>query len=245
MMELQGLRKKYADSLALDGVDLRLPGNTTTVLIGPSGCGKSTLLRLVNGLITPDAGVVRIQNQILTRKNRQTLRQRMGYVIQHGGLFPHLSAADNATLMARHLRWPSAKIQKRLNELSELVRLPADALQRFPSELSGGQSQRVSLMRALMLDPEVLLMDEPLAALDPMIRAELQVDLRDIFQRLKKTVCWVTHDLAEAAYFSDRIVLMRDGGVVQVGSLSALQQQPKDEFVTRFVNAQRQLAGAP
>lgn len=245
MIELRGLRKKYAGSLALDGVDLRLPANTTTALIGPSGCGKSTLLRLVNGLITSDAGVIRIHEQTLTRENRQTLRQRMGYVIQQGGLFPHLTAADNVILMARHLRWPDAKIQERLNELSELVRLPEAALHRFPYELSGGQSQRVSLMRALMLDPEVLLMDEPLAALDPMIRAELQVDLRAIFQRLKKTVCWVTHDLAEAAYFSDRIVLMRDGCVVQVGSLSTLREQPQNEFVTRFVNAQRQLAGSP
>ena len=243
MIELEAVRKSYSGSLVLKNVTLRLPKGATTVLIGPSGCGKSTLLRLMIGLTQTDSGKVRFDGQVVSAYKLLALRKRMGYVIQEGGLFPHLTAAENAALMAHYLKWPQVKIYARLQELGDLVHLPDACLSRYPRELSGGQRQRVSLMRALMLDPEVLLMDEPLAALDPMIRAELQTDLRDIFKRLGKTVCWVTHDLAEAAYFSRHIVLMRDGVIVQAGAIEELQQNPASEFVQHFVNAQRQLAG--
>jgi osmoprotectant transport system ATP-binding protein len=222
-------------------MDLRLPPGRTTVLIGPSGCGKSTLLRLMNGLLRPDTGRILFDGQPLPSEEAAVLavRQRMGYALQGGGLFPHLTAGRNVDLMARYLRWPEARIRARLEALVELTRFPGDALGRFPAELSGGQRQRVGLMRALMLEPDVLLLDEPLGALDPMVRAELQADLRAIFARLGKTVVLVTHDLGEAAFLGQHVVLLRDGGVVQQGTLAELEARPADAFVTRFIQAQR------
>jgi osmoprotectant transport system ATP-binding protein len=163
----------------------------------------------------------------------------MGYVVQDGGLFPHLTAAGNVSLLARHLGWTRDRIRARLTELGALARLHADALRRYPAELSGGQRQRVGLMRALMLDPVVLLLDEPLGALDPITRADLQADLRAIFRALKKTVVMVTHDLAEAAYFGDEVVLLEQGHIVQRGSMHDLIGRPATPYVERFVQAQR------
>jgi osmoprotectant transport system ATP-binding protein len=166
-------------------------------------------------------------------------------VVQGGALFPHLTAADNASLVARHLDWDRARVARRLGELAALARLPEDALGRFPSELSGGQAQRVSLVRALFLDPDVLLLDEPLGALDPITRAELQEDLRRAFQDFGKTVVLVTHDLAEAAFLAPRLALLREGRLVQEGTLDDLVRRPAEPFVTRFVRAQRSLVLAP
>jgi osmoprotectant transport system ATP-binding protein len=165
----------------------------------------------------------------------------MGYVIQDGGLFPHLDVRSNVALMARYLGWDEQRIDKRLEELIALTHFPRDGITRFPAEISGGQRQRVSLMRALMLDPHVILLDEPLGALDPLIRADLQSELRSIFRSLGKTVVMVTHDLAEAAYFADTIILLRDGRIAQLGSYRDLLERPADDFVERFVRAQRGL----
>lgn len=239
MLELSQVSKHYANVVALEGCDLVVEPGKTTVLIGPSGSGKSTVLRLANGLLLPDAGAISFAGERLDQSNVQALRQRMGYVIQDGGLFPHLSAGDNVTLMARYIGWPTTRIAARREELAALTHFPIDAFDRFPNELSGGQQQRVSLMRALMLDPEVLLLDEPLGALDPMIRYELQTDLRDIFSTLEKTVLMVTHDLGEAAFFADTIVLFRDGRIIQQGTLEKMLREPADEFVGRFIQAQR------
>jgi osmoprotectant transport system ATP-binding protein len=239
MFELQGITKSYGRQQALHSIDLSVPPGQTTVLIGPSGCGKSTLIRLMIGLLSPDTGSIRFDGNRITAETVRGLRLRMGYVVQDGGLFPHLTARDNVILMARYLRWASDRIEKRLAELAELTQFPADGLGRYPAQLSGGQRQRVSLMRALMLDPDVLLLDEPLGALDPIIRTELQSDLRRIFQALAKTVVLVTHDLGEAGFFGDLIVLLRAGKIVQQGSLTDLVQAPADPFVTRFINAQR------
>src|SRR5262245_41500106 len=213
MLELQGVSKTYGRQAALQPTDLTIAGGQTTVLIGPSGCGKSTLLRLLIGLLWPDTGTVRFDGTPVTPANARALRQRMGYVIQDGGLFPHLTARGNATLMARYLGWDGPRIDRRLAELAALTRFPADGLGRYPAQLPGGQRQRVSLMRARMLDPAVVLLDEPLGALDPIIRSELQSDLRRIFQTLGKTVVMVTHDLGEAGFFGDRVLLMRDGRI--------------------------------
>ncbi len=239
VIELDGVTKRYGDTKVLENVDLGFASGQTTVLIGPSGCGKSTLLRLVVGLVEADAGEVRFEGEILSPCNIQQLRRRMGYVIQEGGLFPHLTAAGNTTLMARRTGMTDAQIRERLHALAELTQLPTETLDRYPAELSGGQRQRVSLLRALMLDPDVLLMDEPLGALDPMIRAELQEQLREIFVQLDKTVVLVTHDLDEAAYFADRVVLLRAGRIEQQGRVTELLNEPKSEFVTAFVQAQR------
>ncbi|HVX61019.1 MAG TPA: ATP-binding cassette domain-containing protein [Pirellulales bacterium] len=238
-IELCGVSKNYGSAPALRKTDLSVSAGETAVLLGPSGCGKSTLLRLIIGLIRPDAGVVRIGDQELSETNLLDIRRRMGYVIQDGGLFPHLTARKNAALMARYLGWSQQQIDERMAELAELVRLPHERLDAFPSQLSGGQRQRVSLMRALMLDPEVLLLDEPLGALDPVIRAELQTDLRQICRTLGKTVVMVTHDLAEAHYFGHQIVLLRDGQIVQRDTFEGLVNRPADPFVSQFVNAQR------
>jgi osmoprotectant transport system ATP-binding protein len=239
MLELVGVSKRYGAMEALESIDLAIPAGQTTVLIGPSGCGKSTLLRLTVGLVTADRGLIRFDGEVVGADNLGSVRQRTGYVIQDGGLFPHLTAEENVVLMARHLGWDSGRIHARRDELVALTRFPTSGLRRYPVELSGGQRQRVSLMRALMLDPAVLLLDEPLGALDPMIRAELQEDLRAIFRELRKTVVLVTHDIGEAAFFGDVIVLLRAGAIVQRGSLQDLVKRPADAFVTRFINAQR------
>jgi osmoprotectant transport system ATP-binding protein len=197
------------------------------------------------GLVWPDSGSVEFADERLREGNVLEARQRMGYVIQDGGLFPHLTGRQNVALMARYLGWSDDRIAARVSELVELTRFPAERLDRYPQELSGGQRQRVSLMRALMLDPELLLLDEPLGALDPMIRADLQADLREIFRELGKTVVMVTHDIAEAAYFADRVVLLRHGRVVQQGSLVDLVEAPAEEFVAEFVRAQRSISTLP
>ncbi|GMR21580.1 MAG: ATP-binding cassette domain-containing protein [Gammaproteobacteria bacterium] len=240
MLVLSHVSKNYGDTQALAPTDLQVPAGETLVLIGPSGCGKSTLLRLIAGLIQPDSGAICLEGTALTPANIFQTRQHMGYVIQEGGLFPHLMVRDNVTVMARYLQRETDWIDSRLAELAELVRLPQELMTRFPDELSGGQRQRVSLMRALMLDPELLLLDEPLGALDPMIRYELQQELKSIFGQLGKTVVMVTHDIAEAAYFGQTLVLMRDGRIVQTGSFKQLAQTPAEPFVEQFISAQRE-----
>ena len=239
MFTLRNVKKVYEGRPALGPVSLNLPAGRTTVLIGPSGRGKSTLLRLLIGLVKPDAGEVTFDGTPVVPTTARAVRLRVGYVIQDGGLFPHLTARGNVTLMARHLGRDRAATAARVAELADLTRFPVDGLDRHPHQLSGGQRQRVGLMRALMLDPDALLLDEPLGALDPLVRADLQAELRDIFRRLGKTVVLVTHDLAEAAFFADWVVLLRDGQVVQEGSPADLWRRPADTFVTRFVQAQR------
>ncbi len=239
---LRNVEMRFGDVVALDSTSLQIAAGQTTVLIGPSGCGKSTILRLIIGLLMPTSGTVEFEGAPVSQNNILTLRRRMGYVIQDGGLFPHLTAAQNVTLMARHLHiLQEDEIQAKLNELCELTRFPQEGLARYAVELSGGQRQRVSLMRALALDPDVLLLDEPLGALDPMVRASLQTELKEIFSRLGKTVILVTHDMAEAGYIADSIVLMREGQIIQQGTLDDLRERPADNFVSEFITAQRSL----
>ncbi len=240
-IEIEQVAKEYDGVLALDVAHLRVEPRSTLALIGPSGCGKSTLLRIIVGLLAPDRGSVSIGGTPMTRATRRPLQLRMGYVIQEGGLFPHLNAGENVTLVARDLGWPEARISARVEELLELTRIPAALLGRFPTQLSGGQRQRIALMRALMLDPEVLLLDEPLTALDPMIRSELQRELRSVFERLRKTVLFVTHDMAEAAFVAGEMAIMRAGRILQRGAFRDLARSPADPFVTEFIRAQRQL----
>ena len=239
MIALDGVSKRLGGKLILAPTTLEIAAKTTVALLGPSGCGKSTLLRLIVGLISPDAGTVRVTGEIVTPASAPSIRRRIGYVIQDGGLFPHLTAADNAALMAHHLGWEKGRIQARLKDLAELVRLSPALLSRYPAELSGGQRQRVGLMRGLLLDPDLLLLDEPMGALDPVVRGRLQEDLKVIFAALKKTVVLVTHDLGEAAYLAEEVVLMREGPVLQRGALRELMTRPADPFVQSFLEAQR------
>ena len=242
LVQLVEVSKRYRDAPALRPTTLAVERGKTTVLIGPSGCGKSTLLRLIIRLIEPDTGTIEFDGAPVTPDKIDMLRRRIGYVIQEGGLFPHLTASANVLLMARHLGKPDDEMRTRLAELCALTRFPENLLARYPVELSGGQRQRVSLMRALMLSPELLLLDEPLGALDPLVRASLQKDLKEIFARLRQTALLVTHDLAEAAYLADEIVLMNEGRIVQRGSIADLRENPASDFVTEFINAQRSIA---
>ena len=242
LVRLVDVSKRYAGATALHSTNLPVERGKATVLIGPSGCGKSTLLRLIIRLIEPDSGSMEFNGEPITAENINVLRRRIGYVIQEGGLFPHLTARANVLLMARHIGNPQEETHNRLLELSELTRFSEKLLPRYPVELSGGQRQRISLMRALMLSPELLLLDEPLGALDPLVRASLQKDLKEIFTRLGQTVLFVTHDLAEAIYFADQIVLMNEGRIVQKGTITDLREKPADPFVREFMNAQRGIA---
>jgi osmoprotectant transport system ATP-binding protein len=238
-VELAGVEKRFGDTVALHPTTLSIPGGATTALVGPSGSGKSTILRLMVGLIAPTAGEIRYGTVPLSKENVLALRHRIGYVIQEGGLFPHLTVRENVLLLGRHLKKSPDRLRERLSELCALTRFPAAAVDRYPGELSGGQRQRVGLMRALLLEPDFLLMDEPMGALDPLVRAELQEEFREIFATLAPTAVLVTHDLAEAAYLGHRLVLLDAGRVVQEGTLDDLRRRPADPFVTRFLRAQR------
>lgn len=239
MFQLQDVTKKHGVTQVLAPLTLTIERRSTCVLLGTSGSGKSTILRLLLGLIQPTTGTIRFDGRELCEHPVEQMRHRIGYVIQEGGLFPHLSAAENVAVVARYLGWKQDRIVSRINDLADLVRLQPAMLGRRPTELSGGQRQRVGMMRALMLDPPVLLLDEPLGALDPIVRSELQKDLRSIFETLQKTVVMVTHDLHEAAFFADQVVLLDSGRVVQQGTISDLIERPASDFARRFVNAQQ------
>ncbi|MBV9009029.1 MAG: ATP-binding cassette domain-containing protein [Verrucomicrobia bacterium] len=239
LVELRGVSKLFGNERAVSGLSLPVERDRVTVLIGPSGCGKSTVLRIIVGLEKADRGEILYNAQPITAASLRTVRQRIGYVIQDGGLFPHLTARENLSLQSALLAKPRSQISQRIDELCELTRLPKNALARYPLELSGGQRQRVSLMRALMLSPELLLLDEPFAALDPLVRSTLQSELKSIARQLHQTAIFVTHDLAEAARIGDTIVLMKEGRIEQAGTFRDLSEMPATKFVTEFINAQR------
>lgn len=238
MIVLRDVVKRFDSRPAVDRVSLTVHPGTTHVLLGTSGSGKSTILRLVLGLVAPDEGEVRVDGIPVTPATRAEVRARIGYVVQEGALYPHLTAARNVMLPARARGWPEPRMQARLAQLAALAGLDGAMLDRHPDELSGGQRQRVGLMRALMLDPPVLLLDEPLGALDPITRAELQTHLVRIFSELRKTVVLVTHDVREAFVFGTTITLLSDGRLVQQGTFADLVQRPAEPFVAEFLRAQ-------
>ena len=244
MLELQNISKNFEDRSVLAEVNLMVPKGATHALIGSSGSGKTTLLRITLGLIPFDKGYVKINDQALLSFTPVEWADRIGYVPQDGGLFPHITGFHNVSLIARLRGWEKPKLAARVEELRKLVELDAAVLDRFPFEMSGGQQQRVAIMRAAMMDPQVMLLDEPMAALDPLIRRSLQQELKSIFQRLAKTVLLVTHDLGEAVYLAEKITLLREGKVVQSGTYRELLLHPADPFVTSFINAQRTLPDA-
>lgn len=239
MISARSITKSYQNHAVLREVSLSVLAGRTVSLIGPSGCGKSTFLRILMGLIEPDAGEVSIDGEVLTQGNKLELRRKMGYVIQSGGLFPHLTARQNLSLLANFLQWEATKVNQRIDELAELTNIQQDLLDRKPEKLSGGQAQRISLMRALMLDPGIILLDEPLGSIDPLVRYELQNDLKSIFRELNKTVLLVTHDLGEAAFLGDSVALMHSGKIIQEGVIREIIDNPVNEFVEQFVTAQR------
>lgn len=239
MIELNHVTKRFNDVEVIQDLSLTISMGKTVVLIGPSGCGKSTLLRLMVGLVWPDRGHISLFQQPLKPENVEDIRQKVGFVLQDGGLFPHLTAGDNIRLMATYLNYEPHRIEQRLSELCDLTHISATLLSHYPHELSGGQVQRIALMRALMLDPEILFLDEPLGALDPLSRVSLQDEMRNIFRQLNKTVVLVTHDMGEAAALADLIVIMKAGQLLQYDTLATLSSDPADPFVSKFINAQR------
>jgi osmoprotectant transport system ATP-binding protein len=239
VIALEDVTVAYGSETVIGPITLEVPAHHVLAVLGPSGCGKSTLLRAMVGLVLPQRGRVTISGESVNAATRVKLRRRIGYVIQEGGLFPHLTAAGNAALLARNVGWDDERIQGRIGELAALTNLEPSLLDRYPAQLSGGQRQRVGLVRALMLDPDVLLMDEPLGALDPVIRARLQTELAGLFRRLRKTVVVVTHDVAEASFLADEAIVMRAGRIVQRGSLEELAQAPSDPFVEELFEPSR------
>jgi osmoprotectant transport system ATP-binding protein len=235
---LRDVTKTFGPRVAVDHVSLAVEAGTTHVLLGSSGSGKSTILRLVLGLLSADSGHITVDGVPITETVRREMAPRIGYVVQEGALYPHLTVARNVTLPARARRWSRERVAERLALLADLVSLDLGLLHLYPSELSGGQRQRVGLMRALMLDPPVLLLDEPLAALDPITRAELQAQLAGVFAELRKTVVLVTHDIREAFLLGSTITLFNAGRVVQHGTFEALARHPAEPFVAEFLRAQ-------
>jgi osmoprotectant transport system ATP-binding protein len=233
MIEIEGLSKRYGATTVVDAVDLLVPAGSITAIVGTSGSGKSTLLRMINRLIEPSAGTVRIDGKLTTAEPAHALRRRIGYVIQGNGLFPHRTVAENIATVPRLLGWDAPRINARIEQLLRLFGLdPAVHAARLPAELSGGQQQRVGVARALAAGPSVLLMDEPFGALDPIIRAKAQADLRAIQQQLQTTVVIVTHDMDEAFRLADRIAVLDNGRLLQHDVPARLLTSPKTPQVS-------------
>lgn len=239
MILVKNVSKSYGPRVALKNVSLKLANHKTHVFLGSSGGGKSTLLKILNGLISYDEGEVIIDDIPLNSQTQKSITDKIGYVLQEGGLFPHLTIADNISLKARLSGWSEAQIKNRSEELISLFKFDNEILKKYPQSVSGGQRQRAAVMRGLFLDPKIILLDEPLGALDPLIRFHLQADLKEIFSALKKTVIIVTHDLSEAEFFGHTITLFHNGEVVQHGEFSDFIHNPASEFVTQFIQAQR------
>jgi osmoprotectant transport system ATP-binding protein len=244
MIRLEGVSKRFpgAERAAVETLDLAVAEGSVCALIGPSGCGKSTTLRMVNRLVEPDSGRVLVAGEDVTRGDPVALRRRIGYVLQGVGLFPHRSVADNVGTVPGLLGWKRARIAARVDAMLDLVGLdPAAYRTRRPHELSGGQRQRVGVARALAADPPVLLMDEPFGAVDPVARNRLQAEIGAILRNLGKTVLIVTHDIDEAMRMGDRVVLMREGRIVQADTPARILAHPADAYVAGFVGQDRAL----
>lgn len=240
MLQFDNVSKNYGTTLAVDGFDLTVARGEFICLIGPSGCGKTTTLKMVNRLVEPSGGAIYVEGKDIMSQDVVQLRRGIGYVIQQIGLFPHMTISENISLVTQLNGWPAEKRERRAAELLELVELdPEEYGDRYPRELSGGQQQRVGVLRALAAEPELILMDEPFGALDPITRESLQDELKRLHDKLQKTIVFVTHDMDEALKLADRIVLMKDGHIVQVGTPDELLREPANEFVESFLGSER------
>lgn len=235
MIELRNVTKRYGDNVAVNDVSLLIPQGELAILLGPSGCGKTTTLRAINRMLEIDSGDVLVDGHSIAETSPSELRRSIGYAIQSVGLFPHMSVSRNIATVPRLLGWDSARIESCVREKLEVVGLDPDTYaEKRPHELSGGEAQRIGVARALAADPPILLMDEPFGALDPINRERLQREFVDLHRRLDITVVFVTHDIEEAVLLGDRIVLMKDGMVVQDGAPEDLWRSPATEFVSEF-----------
>jgi osmoprotectant transport system ATP-binding protein len=236
MIEIQRVSKAYDGRRVVDDLSLSVPKGAFCVLLGPSGCGKSTTLRMINRLIGFDAGAIRVAGEDVRQMPPQALRRRIGYAIQSIGLFPHWRVEDNIATVPRLLDWPRARVRDRVTELLQLLRLdPQTYRRKYPHQLSGGEQQRVGVARALAADPELLLMDEPFAAVDPVTRLALQGEIRRIQQATKKTVVFVTHDIEEALILASDIAILEHGRLAQWGTPIEILEHPASAFVAEFV----------
>ncbi|HEX3897330.1 MAG TPA: ATP-binding cassette domain-containing protein [Rudaea sp.] len=236
MIEFSEVSKTYAASNgpSVTNLSLTIGDGVFQILAGPSGCGKTTTLNMLNRLIERDAGTIRIDGRDIRDEDPVALRRRIGYAFQEAGLFPHMTVSENIAITPRLLGWNTLEQRARVDELLTLIRLP-DIARRFPRELSGGQRQRVALARALAARPKILLLDEPFGALDPLTRDELADDYRRIHDELHLTTVMVTHDMTEALLLGDRIAVMRDGTIAQIGTPQELMANPADDFVARMI----------
>ncbi|AIY82289.1 glycine betaine/carnitine/choline ABC transporter [Clostridium baratii] len=241
MIEIKNVSKKLGNRTILDNISLTIESGSLVVLIGSSGCGKTTTLKLINKLITPTSGEIFIDDKPLSKENTINLRRKIGYVIQNTGLFPHLTIKENIELIPRLKKEKSIKdIEKTTIDLLNMVGLnPETYLNKYPSELSGGQQQRVGVARAFATDAEIILMDEPFSALDPITRTSLQEELFSLQEELKKTIIFVTHDMDEALKIADKICIMKDGKVAQYDTPENILRNPANDFVRDFIGSDR------
>lgn len=242
MISLQNVNMTYENGFhALKDINLNLEEGKIHVLIGPSGCGKTTTMKMINRLIDCTSGEIIIDGKSINEFNPVQLRRKIGYVIQHVGLFPHLNIYENVATVPKLLKWDKDKIKKRVKELLEMVNLDPDTyMYGSPKNLSGGQQQRIGVIRALAAEPSIILMDEPFSALDPISRRQLQDELVNLQKTIKKTIIFVTHDMQEAIKIADQIVLMQDGEIVQIGTPDEIVTNPANEFVSEFISEELQ-----
>ena len=240
MIRFDGVTKRYGETVAVDHLTLEAPEGQITCFVGPSGCGKTTSLRMINRMVEPTEGRILIGDEDVSRRNPAHLRRSNGYVIQHAGLFPHRTVLGNVMTVPRLLGWDRGRARQAALTAIEKVGLTADQARRFPMQLSGGQQQRVGVARALASDPQVVLMDEPFSAVDPLVRADLQEEMRRLQRELGITIVLVTHDIDEALLLGDRVAVMRQGGrLAQLATPAELLAHPADDFVADFVGKDR------
>ncbi|MCB1138195.1 MAG: ABC transporter ATP-binding protein [Leptospiraceae bacterium] len=241
MIEFRNVSKRFGQTLAADNIDITFPDGQISVLIGPSGCGKTTLMKMINRLVDPDSGQILINGEPVSHRNPVELRRSIGYAIQEVGLFPHYTIFDNVALVPRLLKWPASRIKDRVMELLDLVTLDESYAHRYPSQLSGGEKQRVGLARSLAADPEILLMDEPFGAIDPINRSTIHNTFLGIQEDLKKTIVFVTHDMQEAVKLGDAVAILNAGRVIQFDSPEQILSNPESEFVAELLGKDRRI----
>lgn len=244
MLEFKNVTKRYgAGRPAVDNLNLKINKGEFVCFIGPSGCGKTTTMKMVNRLHEATEGQIIVNGKDIRKQDPVELRRSIGYVIQQIGLMPHMTVKENIVLVGTLLKWPKSKKDERAKELIKLVNLPESYLDKYPHELSGGQQQRIGVLRALAADPPLILMDEPFGALDPITRDSLQEEFKKLQKDLDKTIVFVTHDMDEALKLADRIVIMKDGKIVQTGTPDAIMRSPANAFVEDFIGKDRLIQG--
>lgn len=240
MIDVVGISKSFDSQKAVDDISFHVNEGETLVLLGKSGCGKTTTLRMLNRLIDPSAGLIKLNGKDISLQNPEKLRRGIGYVLQHHGLFPHYTVEQNVAIVPKLLKWEKSRIRQRAEELLDKLKLPpAQFFNSYPSQLSGGQQQRVGLARALMADPPLLLMDEPLGALDTLTRTAIRREFNQLDELKRKTIVMVTHDIIEAFELAERICLMDQGKIIQIGTPYELLFKPSNGFVSSFFGDQR------